>query len=144
MTEIKGNIWDFWNKGYWIAITTNVFVRANGKAVMGRGVALQAARRFPELPKRLGSRIQQYGNHVFSFTDYRLFTFPVKHFWFEKADLELIACSARELARDLDGRVYLPRPGCGNGQLDWNVVKPMLTGLLDDRFVIVEYDVEAL
>lgn len=38
MREINGsNIWDFYNKGFWIAITTNGTVKKNGEAVMGRG-----------------------------------------------------------------------------------------------------------
>ena len=40
MKEVKGDIWNFYNKGYWIVIPTNGTVKRNGEAVMGRGVAL--------------------------------------------------------------------------------------------------------
>jgi len=42
---------------------------------------------------------------------------------------------ANEYALD---KVYLVRPGCGNGRLDWRDVKKVLLARLDDRFVVVE------
>lgn len=57
MKEVTGNIWDYHEKGYWIVITTNGTVKANGEAVMGRGVALQAKRKYQGLPWRLGQEI---------------------------------------------------------------------------------------
>ncbi len=35
-------------------------------------------------------------------------------------------------------KVYLVRPGCGNGQLKWEDVKPLIAPILDDRFIVVE------
>jgi len=42
MKEVIGNIWNYYNKGNWIVITTNGTIKKNGEAVMGRGVALEA------------------------------------------------------------------------------------------------------
>lgn len=63
----------------------------------------------------------------------------------EKADLELIERSCKQLKAMFgfaSGRsreeVYLVRPGCGNGGLDWGDVKPILEKYLDDRFIVVE------
>jgi hypothetical protein len=122
-------------------ITTNGFVKNNGRLVMGAGVAGQAQSKYPDLPKHWGNRVKLEGNHVLIdilSDDSIFFTFPVKHKWFEKAELELIERSAKELVVYLDKyaflqKVLLPLPGCGNGQLSWADVKPVIAPILDDR-----------
>ena len=142
MKEVFGNLWEF--DGI-IAITTNGFVKRVGTCVMGRGCAKQATIRFPGLPHKLGTRIAADGNHVFYFPEHRLITFPVKHTWWEVADLGLIERSARELLKLIEVKkikeaVYLPRPGCGNGRLKWEGVKKLLSPILkSDQFHIVTY-----
>jgi len=138
LKEVEGDIWDYHAKGHWIVITTNGSLNPRGECVMGRGVAKEATLRFPNLPRQLGERIKQYGNHVFAFPQYRIFTFPVKHNWWEKADFRLIERSCEELARSrISTSIYLPRPGCGNGKLLWKQVKPILQRYLDNTFVVV-------
>ncbi len=141
MKEIKGNIWDFHKKGHWIVITTNGTVKANGEAVMGRGIALQAKRRYPDIPKLLGENIRKYGNRPYQLFPYRVITLPVKFHWRTKADLNLIREGLIQISDILfhfgHKKVYMVRPGCGNGQLDWEDVKPVLERFLGDRFVIV-------
>jgi hypothetical protein len=74
-----------------------------------------------------------------------LITFPVKHTWWEAADLGLIDRSARELlkmseVKKIQEAVYLPRPGCGNGRLKWEGVKKILSPILkSDQFHIMTY-----
>ena len=143
MLEVTGDLWSYQGDGKWIVITTNGVVNAQGKAVMGRGVAREAAMKYSFLPKLLGERIQQHGNHVFAFGVYRIITLPVKHRWSEPADPSLIRRSLQELvvvARAIDARpVYLVRPGCGNGQLSWDKIKLMVKIELDGNdFVVVE------
>jgi hypothetical protein len=146
MIEISGDIWDL--KFTPRVITTNGTVTAAGKAVMGRGVALDAKKKYPELSKKLAIRINNYGNIVQYFSYYKLFTFPVKHNWWEKADLKLIEKSTNDLLsfvnaftrQEVPGfeKIYMVRPGCENGKRDWETeVKPILTKILDDRFIIV-------
>lgn len=144
MREARGNLWDFHAQGHWVAITTNGAVKQNGECVMGRGCALEAKTRFPGLARELGRKLQEHGNFVFRFTAQRLVSFPVKHLWHQAADLDLIRRSAHGLMKALDAGavpapVYLPRPGCGNGQLTWEQVKPVLEGVLDDRVVVVTF-----
>ena len=67
MIEKKGNIWEHHAAGGWVAIPTNGCVRRDGSAVMGAGVALQAARKFPGLAAELGQRIRAHGNIPFAF-----------------------------------------------------------------------------
>ena len=140
MKEVKGNIWDYYDKGNWIVITTNGTVKSNGECVMGRGVALEAKTRFPKLAKKLGDWIRHNGNIPGRFSDYKLFSFPVKHNWQEKADPKLIDETCKHLLGLVLGStytIYMVRPGCGNGHLLWKDVKPVLERYLSDRFVVV-------
>src|SRR3990167_5974984 len=105
MLEIFGDIWKIWDTGYYdaIVITTNGYIKQDGRAVMGRGIAKEARDKFPNLDARLGSKLKIYGNHVFMFSPDEflnpvLFTFPVKpEFgsrgepgWKVKADMNLV------------------------------------------------------
>jgi hypothetical protein len=152
LNTIVGDLWDFHDKGHWVVITTNGSTKKDGRAVMGKGTALQAAQRFPQLQKELGSLISEHdGNHSKVFDQYRLFTLPVKNFWHQRADLELIRRSLSELSRLIDLTssagllklpVYLPKPGCGSGQLDWTDVRPLVKPLVDEgRAIIVDREV---
>lgn len=142
MREIQGNIWYYYQLGHWITITTNGTVNRGGACVMGRGVALEAKNRFGGLPYRLGRHLQMYGNRPRCFHDLRIITFPVKFHYSQKADLGLIEESCRILVEGMVllglDRLYMVRPGCGNGGLNWKDVKPVLERYLDDRFIIVQ------
>ena len=142
MKEVFGDLWEF--DGI-IAVTTNGSIKRDRTCVMGRECARQAVARFREQPHKLGTRISAEGNHVFHFPEHGLITFPVKHNWWEAADLGLIERSARELLNLTEGKnikeaVYLPRPGCGNGRLKWEDVKKILSPILkSDQFHMVTY-----
>ncbi len=146
MKEVQGNLWDYHKQGNWIVITTNGTIRKDGACVMGRGVALQAKTRFPKLPYELGELLEAHGNKLFMFGEYKIITLPVKHNWFEVADLNLIEEGLKELAtvREdsgglISGTIYMVRPGCSNGKRDWeSEVKSICEKYLDDTFVIVE------
>lgn len=157
MLEAFGDIWELADEGCdALVITTNGYVKkSDGLAVMGRGIANQAAKRFPKLPAELGWCLRQYGNHCFVFSGhsphYDIVTFPVKPTfgpkgepgWMVKAELPLIAQSAKELvgiAKRYDWiDILVPRPGCGYGMLHWGNVKPVLSRILDDRFTAITY-----
>ena len=141
MKEIRGNLWDFYGKpGYVVCITTNGTLKKNGEAVMGRGCAKEAQKRIPRVAAKLGILIAEEGNVLNRIPSEMVLAFPVKHNWWEKADLTLIRRSAEQLkARDAEYIFILPRPGCGNGQRDWlREVKPLLeaVGLPDNVWVI--------
>ncbi len=144
MKEITGDIWDFHEKGHWIVITTNGNLNTKGEAVMGKGIALQAKQRYPDLPWELGKQIREIGNSLHCDGSKGLLFFPTKYDWWEKSDLKLIETSTQEMVDFFDNTiseyltpVYLVRPGCSNGQLNWKDVKPILEKYLDDRFVVV-------
>lgn len=141
MNTATGNLWTF--PADLRVITTNGFVKRNGNAVMGRGCALEATRRYPGIERVLGDRLAKRGNHVHLLGP-SLASFPVKHAWWEEADIALIRRSARELIELLDRhtnyqRVVMPRPGCGNGRLAWADVEPEIAPLLDDRITVITF-----
>jgi len=127
-----------------ICITTNGFVKKNGEAVMGRGCAKEATIKIPGIQTILGRLLSEEGNVCMWLATYRfkdVFSFPVKHNWWENADIELISNSAIQMVEYADKlgiwSIAIPRPGCGNGKLKWEDVKPVLAPILDDRFVIL-------
>lgn len=145
MIEIQGNIWDYFKEdGSRLVIPTNGLVKKNGKCVMGAGLALQCANRYPTIPKRLGTAIKTGGNTIHILTvegNKRIYSFPVKHNWWERADIKLIIQSAKSLAELMSGTIYLPRVGCGNGGLKWpDVHKEIKEILADDRFIVVNLE----
>jgi hypothetical protein len=146
--EYTGDIWEY--PSDWLCVTTNGNVRNDGAAVMGRGIALEAKRRYPKLPHILAERILEGGNHVHplgSFGGKLIFSFPTKNDWRDRSNLTLIQMSVRELlyyhnsAKKLFGHDYpvvaMTRPGCGNGGMNWPDVKAAIGPLLSDKFVIV-------
>lgn len=139
MKEIKGNLFDY----PVICITTNGVVKNNNRLVMGKGIALTAKQLYPDIDLKLGINVTTYGNVVslVKYPDKTIISFPTKHNW--RDNINLIKQSATDLVslvNTLTGtinNVYLPRTGCGNGNLSWSVVKPVIEELLDDRFIVV-------
>lgn len=143
-------------------VTTNGIVKKNGLAVMGAGIARSARDAFPGIDKELGYNLTVRGNHAYHMGTYpyrhangkesniRILTMPTKHDWRDKSDIQLIQQSCEELmviANMLHlTNIYLPAPGCSNGQLDWeSQVRPVIEPILDDRFtVVVNVDNRAL
>lgn len=134
-------------------ITTNGTIKTNGRCVMGRGCAKEAKDMYPELDLGVGRYISKIGNHVGLLerlvpAKHHIGIFPVKHNWWEKADLKLIQRSAQELQAMINTMpeiavVVMPRPGCGNGHLNWEEVKPVIEPYLDSRFVVVTFGSQA-
>lgn len=147
MTEVVGDIWSFASQG-WIVVTTNSVIKSDGTAVMGAGIALEAARRFPNLPLELANHLRTIGNHVHYFMDYKIITFPTKRHWKDKSDLDLIVQGATRLKSDLltfryqqrPIKFFLPRLGCGNGGLAWEDVKKAIKPFLDEpEFIFISH-----
>lgn len=127
-----------------ICLTTNGFFKNNGRAVMGRGNAKQAKDLYKGIDLEFGKLLKKNGNivQIVRMKPIPIISFPVKHKWWERADLDLIRKSAFELVKLTDWNVWqkviLPRPGCYNGKLKWlSQVKPILREYLDDRFYII-------
>lgn len=154
MYEAFGDFWgpDFGALGgstrtHYYCIPTNGETTSNGLAVMGRGIAAQAAKRFPHLPIMLGDSLRQYGNHVVPLgargvdTRSGFIAFPTKNKWRDLSSVGLIERSANELAalaRWLPEAVFiLPRPGCGAGGLSWEDIHRFLGPILSPGNIYV-------
>ncbi len=139
MLEAKANLWDF--PAEYRVVTTNGVTNIDSELVMGAGVALGAKQRFPDLPYKLGLWVEEYGNRPFLCREEGLISLPTKRHWKEDSDIELIVKSVKLLVAMVDKygiqSVVMPRPGCGNGNLDWDSVRSRIEPLLDDRFTVV-------
>lgn len=138
-----------------MCVTTNGIVKADGHAVMGAGIAKQANDYF-HLSEKLGGYLKQYGNRAFNLGVYQrshvnlpapiyfnVFTLPTKHHWKEDSDITLICKSCEQLVEMCDKfgitKCYLTPPGCGCGNLSYeNLVRPWISMILDDRFIVVD------
>jgi len=168
--ERTGDLWDInvpgWRPGKdpvpWLIIPTNGEYKLNGAAIMGAGVARQAAERFPGIAAELGKRLSASGGnfvhhlgvwclpqgsgekHEMTKLMRTVIAFPTKNRWREMAREDLIERSAQGLATLVEAEgaiaplVLLPRVGTGLGGLGWSVVKKILERhLVGDRYVVV-------
>lgn len=127
-----------------VVITTNGIVKGNRKAVMGRGIALQAVEKFHGIDTSLGIQILHHGNvsaWLGQWNGQNVYSMPTKNHWRDPSPISLIVQSAVKLvdvvnALGFNEEIGMPPPGCGNGGLDWKVVGPILKDILDDRFVV--------
>lgn len=126
MKEVVGDLWTY--PADIRLITTNGTINSKGRVVMGRGCAKEAAGRYPSLPMDLANAVRAKGNTPIAFPEFGLITFPVKHNWYEVANIELIKTSTLLFKAMIDPALTycLPRPGCGNGKLTWDAVREAL------------------
>ena len=160
MLEEIQNIWDIDRSQDWIAIMTNYGWRGNGTAVFGRGTAAQAKQKFNGLEEWYGKCCKEYyeeSKDIFmpiqTHEQQHLVMFPTKKLnarnpelsWQEKGSIAQIAKSARSLmlwihVNGVESDIYIPRPGCGNGELKWDEVKPYLEILPDNVICVTSHE----
>jgi hypothetical protein len=135
-------MWSVWEAADLFVITTNSTLRLVDKnLVMGRGIALQAKKRFPGIAAALGSAIDAqcgsggvYGLLVSpAWPTAKLAAFQVKQDWRDSADLDLIRRSTAMLVdwckAHPDSQVHVNYPGVGNGRRKRADVKPIIDDL---------------
>ena len=149
--EKQADLWSGILVGNAVVVTTNGILRQDGSAVMGKGTALQATKRFPGIDQRFGKEIATQGNHcialpmgmqVGSAAEWYLVSFPTKDHWRQPSKISLLERSANEIVKLADihqwNEIYMPRPGTANGGLEWiEVVMSGALDVLDERFVVV-------
>lgn len=151
--------WDAWDRDAttWVVIPTNAgwTFRYTGSrwgpvAIMGAGLAKQAAGQYPEVASFYGEECHGYwkktgglGGPLALYEPGKLVLFPTKPLdryrpelsWKNPADIFLVRHHAEELATMIqsgrvEGRVHVPALGCGLGGLDIEKVGPMLEEVL--------------
>lgn len=146
MIEQSGDMfYDYLEPDVMYVITTNGFVKNDGTLVMGAGIAKDVQRLQKNLPAYLGDMVLAWGNRPYLLPG-NLATLPVKHHWKDRADIDLINTSLRRL-RDLWSsvgrpRLYLPRPGCGNGKLSWYSVRPFVEDVFGNEEGVTVWTLE--
>jgi len=167
MKELKEDLFEciFDSEADAICITTNGNYSRNGVAIMGGGCAGEAARRWPEMPVRLGKMLRSFTSNIpfvigavdengdaleltKELVDSRqfkclVFSFPTINNLIDGSNLSLIKQSATIMMDYANQyglkKIVLGRPGVGIGGLKWSEVKPEIENILDDRFVIVSF-----
>ncbi|MGI8634953.1 MAG: type II toxin-antitoxin system antitoxin DNA ADP-ribosyl glycohydrolase DarG [Segetibacter sp.] len=118
----------------------------NTVGVMGKGIALQFKEAFPENNKvyiQACKNKELYPGRLLSVWDSNLLlgrkliiNFPTKTHWRQPSKYEYIekglAALKELIAKEKIKSIALPPLGCGNGGLDWSVVKPMIVNYLQD------------
>jgi O-acetyl-ADP-ribose deacetylase (regulator of RNase III) len=116
----------------------------NTVGVMGKGIALQFKRAYPamfreyEAAAKAGKlspgRVQVWESDQLEGPRY-VINFPTKRDWRAPSKLEYVESGLDDLARVIVElgikSVAVPPLGCGNGGLDWNVVRPLIIKKLD-------------
>lgn len=127
----------------------------NTEGVMGKGIALQFKERFPptyEAYRAASKRGEVVVGRMFVTRTGELMgpkwiiNFPTKKYWRQPSKLEYIIDGAHDLATVIRENgirsVAVPPLGCGNGGLDWAMVKPViesaLGGLTDVDVMVFE------
>lgn len=161
MIEARGNLWTVADHPLsYVVIPINIGWRSDGTNVMGRGVAAQAARRWPEIQAELGDMCIRLKDKLTVYV-YRpktnkprnLIFFPTKPLdprrpfmsWKGKADIALVEKSLQELAtlaatlQPIHTPIYITDVGCGNGSLRVTEVRPLIEKYLGqfDRVIHV-------
>lgn len=148
MQTVKGSLWSLSRPLDYLVIPTNIGWRKDGTAVMGAGLARQAAQRYEELELWYGDQCLRHGpgtpvlfHRPRAAASRNLVLFPVKpckelHPWLswdQPASLALIERSTEQLADAVYSgvvpkthRVFMPLVGCGNGKLEEAQVLPVL------------------
>lgn len=120
----------------------------NCVGVMGKGVALEFKHRWPENYKvykkacdakelRPGRMLIFELTNLFGKNEPKfIVNFPTKDHWRAKSKLEYISKGLDALVSDIRKyrikSIALPPLGCGNGGLDWNIVRPMILERLSE------------
>lgn len=128
---------DMWAINATIRVNT-----VNCVGTMGKGVALDFKKRYPLMYKDYKDAckegliepgwMQEWYDPISKTT---IINFPTKRHWRENSRYEDIETGLQNLRLMLMNKpwttITIPALGCGNGGLDWDVVKPMITTALD-------------
>lgn len=107
----------------------------NCVGVMGKGVAAEFKRQYPEMFERYRTLCDRGALEpgklwLWKDADQWVLNFPTKVHWRNPSRLEWIEAGLQKFAAEFERRgitdISFPRLGCGNGNLDWNDVRPVM------------------
>ena len=108
----------------------------NTVGVMGKGIAHDFKRIYPEMFKQYQFYCQNYILEVGKLWLYRtshkwILNFPTKKHWRNKSNVDYIVAGLEKFANTYDSKgivsISFPMLGCGNGELDWtSQVQPVM------------------
>ena len=119
----------------------------NCVGVMGKGIALAFKKRFPTMysdyaAKCASGEVKLAHPYIFRGLDKWVLNFPTKAHWRNVSRLEDITGGLAYLAEHYRSwgitSLAVPPLGCGNGELEWRVVGPVLSKYLERLEIPVE------
>jgi hypothetical protein len=146
LKHYNGDIWDLYNKGYYLIVPSNIGWTNKKHNVMGAGIAKDVKIKFPHIPVKYGPECQLLGFNIgiTVYTLERLIMFPTKPLnikkphlsWQGNSTLLQIENSCKHLYTHVDEitkhryiknfDIAMPLVGCGNGGLKPDKVMPIL------------------
>lgn len=131
ITYHKGNIFD---------ADVEAFVNTvNTVGVMGKGVALECKTRYPQVFEIYKTECNNKRFNIGDILTIRAYknsnpilivNFPTKQHWKNPSKLEWIKMGLPQLKDTIErhaiSSIAIPPLGCGNGGLDWTLVKPLI------------------
>jgi O-acetyl-ADP-ribose deacetylase (regulator of RNase III) len=137
-----------------IKVVRGNFLEANAEAlvntvncvgIMGKGIALQSKKAFPDNYDEYAKackRGEVVPGRMFIYETKRMLNpkyiinFPTKRHWIGRSRYEDIESGLKSLVKELSERnihsVAIPPLGCGNGGLNWRIVRPMIEHALNN------------
>ncbi len=113
----------------------------NTVGVMGKGIALEFKKRYPEMFLQYKEQCDKHklviGRLILWYEpDHWILQFPTKEHWRNPSKLEYIEKGLMTFVRKYAdyniSSIAFPKLGCGNGELDWNEVKPLMEKYLKE------------
>lgn len=107
----------------------------NTVGVMGKGIALSFKQRYPAMFEKYRTACEKHQLTIgklmlFYESDHWLLLFPTKENWRNPSKLEYLEKGLMKFVDTYADKgissIAFPRLGCGNGELDWNVVRPLM------------------
>lgn len=124
---VKGNIFD--------SPAQTIVNTVNTVGVMGKGLALSFKERYPEMFSAYRTMCEKHKLVVgklmlYSAPDHLILLFPTKENWRNPSKIEYIESGlvkfVNTYAQHNITSVAFPKLGCGNGELNWDDVKPIM------------------
>jgi O-acetyl-ADP-ribose deacetylase (regulator of RNase III) len=125
----------------------------NTDGVMGKGIALEYKKRYPKMFDQYRmycdkNQLEIGKLMIWHASDYWVLLFPTKKHWRNPSKLEYIEKGLIKFVNTYAEKhivsIAFPRLGCGNGELNWDAVKPLMEKYLQplpiDVFIYLKND----